>query len=268
MADSIRGDTASSQTLSIGSSQTSAIDFAGDTDWWKVSLQAGFSYQVWLEGLSAGVGTLVDPYLAIYNSSGTFQLSTNDISVLNWDSYTYLYPSSTGSYFLSAEAYGNKTAGTYRITIWQDELSSVATSAAVAVNSISAAGHLGWQGDISDWYAVTLTSGVQYQIDLIGSAGDGNLAGLTLTDPYLVLRNSAGVQLLANDDSGLGKNARIVFTPLTTGIYYLDAQEFGNDSFGTYQIIVNSAPIISTLTLNTPLTGSIGFAALIFSALP
>jgi hypothetical protein len=46
MADSIRGDTASTQTLSIGSSQTSAIDFAGDTDWWKVSLQAGFSYQV------------------------------------------------------------------------------------------------------------------------------------------------------------------------------------------------------------------------------
>ena len=73
MADSIPGNITSTQTLDIGASATSTIDFLGDTDWWKVSLVYGYSYQILLAGAQYNMGTLYDPYLAIYNSVGTFQ---------------------------------------------------------------------------------------------------------------------------------------------------------------------------------------------------
>jgi len=120
MADTILGNSTSTQALPIGESRTGAIDFAGDTDWRKVTLNAGFGFQAWLEGSTSGRGTLSDRYLVVYNSAGILQLSANDISLLNRDSYTYLLPSSAGNFFLSAEAYGNNTTETCRITIWQD----------------------------------------------------------------------------------------------------------------------------------------------------
>jgi len=71
MADTIPGNSTSTQALPIGESRTSAIDFNGDTDWWKVTLNAGFGYQAWLEGSTSGGGTLGDPYLGVYNSAST-----------------------------------------------------------------------------------------------------------------------------------------------------------------------------------------------------
>jgi len=68
MADTILGNANSTRVLPIGNTQTGTIDFAGDADWWKVTLNAGFGYQVWVEGLASGAGTLTDPYLGIYNS--------------------------------------------------------------------------------------------------------------------------------------------------------------------------------------------------------
>ena len=80
MADSIPGNTTTTQTLVVGTSASSAIDFFGDTDWWKVYLTYGYQYQVWVAGYSSGNGTLVDPYLAVYNGDGTFAFANNDAS--------------------------------------------------------------------------------------------------------------------------------------------------------------------------------------------
>ncbi|MEI7815979.1 MAG: S8 family serine peptidase [Desulfuromonadales bacterium] len=260
MADTIPGNTTSTQSLPIGTSASSAIEFIGDTDWWKVNLTYGFGYQIWVEGYGSGNGTLVDPYLGIYNSAGTFQYGVDDIvQYINRDSYTNTIPSASGTFFLSAQEYGGNAIGSYRITIWQDELASVASAATVAVNSVSAVGHIGWQGDISDWYRVILTAGVQYQFDLIGSSNDGLASGLTLVDPWLWLRDSSGVALTADDSDGLGGNSRIFYTPTTSGTYFLDAQESGVDAYGTYRIIVNSTPTSGAITLGTSQTGAVDF---------
>jgi subtilisin-like proprotein convertase family protein len=260
MPDNIPGNTSSAQSISIGASAASAIDFFGDTDWWKVNLTYGFGYQIWVEGSGSGNGTLADPYLGIYNSVGTFQYGADDIvPYINKDSYTNIIPTASGTFFLSAEEYGNNAIGSYRITIWQDELASVTSAATVAVNSVSALGHVGWQGDYSDWYGVTLTAGIQYQFDLIGSANDGLYTGLTLVDPWLWLRNSSGDILTADDDAGLGGNSRIFYTPTTSGTYFLDAQESGVDAYGTYRIIVNSNPTSGALTIGTSQTGTLDF---------
>ena len=258
MSDLIAGDTSTTYTLAIGaSSSLGAIEFLGDTDWWRVNLVLGYQYQVWIEGYSSSGGTLVDPYLAIYNSVGAIQSFNNNSSISTYDSYLTFIPPGTGTFYLSAEEYGNNATGTYKITIWQDQLASTSTAASLAVNAISVAEHLGWQGDISDWSSVSLTAGTQYQFDLIGSTGDGTLAGLTLADPYLVLRNSAGTVQVGNDDSGDGLNARIFYTPTTSGTYYLDAQESGNNASGIYRVIVNSTPISGALTLGTAQAGTV-----------
>jgi len=228
MADTIPGNTTSSQSLAIGASSSSAIDFLGDIDWWKVNLVYGYRYQVWIEGYYENKGTLHDPYLAVYTGSGVFSFSNDDAGSLSLYSYAYVTPSATGYLFLSAEESGNNALGTYTITIWQDELASTSSAATIAINSISDVGHIGWQDDISDWYGVNLTAGVQYEFDLIGSAGDGGLTGLTLVDPFLFLRSSNGTYITGNDDSELGLNSRVIYTPTTSGTYFLDAQEFGH----------------------------------------
>ncbi|MEI8142967.1 MAG: S8 family serine peptidase, partial [Chitinophagia bacterium] len=260
MADTIPGNTTSNQSLAINNSATSAIDFLGDTDWWKVNLTYGYGYQVWLEGYLQGQGTLYDPYLAVYSGSGAFSFANDDASFLSYYSYAYVTPTNSGFLFLSAEESGNNAVGTYTITIWQDELASTASLAPAVVDSVSNAGRIGWQSDISDWFKITLTAGVQYQFDLIGSAGDGSISNLTLADPYLWLRNSNGIALVSDNDSGIGLNSRIYYTPTSSGTYFLDVQESGVDAYGTYKLIVNSMPISGTLVLGTAQSGTINYA--------
>ncbi|MEY4592221.1 MAG: hypothetical protein RIR18_1116 [Pseudomonadota bacterium] len=259
MADSITGNTSSTTTLSVGSSASSIIDFNGDTDWFKVALKYGYQYQVWVEGWSNGNGTLVDPYLAVYNSVGVFQLGADDISLYNKDAAITTTPSSTGTFFLGVSEYGNNATGTYKVTLWQDQLASTATAATIANNS-GTTDRIGWQSDTSDWYSVYLTAGTNYQFDLLGSSGDGALSGLTLADPWLALRNGSGLALVVNDDSGLGNNSRIYYTPTTSGTYYLDAEESGANGYGIYRLVVNSTPVVSAITLGSSTSGVIGFS--------
>ena len=260
MPDLIPGNKTSTATLVVGTSTSSSIDTTGDTDWWRVQLFAGYRYQVWLEGYGSGNGTLNDPNLAIYNSDGVLLSSSDDIvPYTNRDSYVLVTPSYSGFYFFSAEEFGSNATGTYLITVWQDELASTSSAAIAAVNSISALGHVGWQSDFSDWYGVNLIAGVQYQFDLIGSSGDGENVGLTLDDPWLWLRKSDGISIVADDNSGLGNNSRIIYTPTVTGLYFLDAQESGVNALGTYRLIINSAPIAGAMTLGVAQSGSIEF---------
>jgi Ca2+-binding RTX toxin-like protein len=259
MADLIAGNTTTTYSLPTNSSATSSIDYLGDTDWWRVYLNSGYQYQVWVEGWYSGNGTLLDPYLAIYNAIGAQQLNNDNYSLLTFDSYLTAIPSSSGHFYLSAEEAGNNATGSYQITLWQDEIASTATAAAVAVNG-SVNGHIGWQDDVADWYAVNLTAGFTYQFDLVGSSADGASSGLTLVDPWLTLHSVAGTILIFDDDSGLGLNSRIFYTPSTSGTYYLDVEESGTNASGIYQLFVNSSPLSGTLTLGTSEYGGVDFA--------
>jgi Ca2+-binding RTX toxin-like protein len=256
MADTIAGNTSTLQTLQVGATASSAIDFFGDTDWWRVSLANGFQYQVWVEGVSAGLGTLGDPYLAVYNAFGNFLFSNDDADFFTSDAFSYIAPSSGGTFYLSAEEFGNNGVGSYSITLWRDELPSAGSAASIPVNG-SAEGIIGWRGDTSDWWGVSLVAGVTYQFDLIGADGDGALSGLSLADPWLALRGPQGASLVVDDDAGLGLNARIYFTPTASGTYFLDVQESGVDDFGSYRLLVNASPLSSAIVLNTASSGNI-----------
>ena len=82
-------------------------------------------------------------------------------------------------------------------------------------------GEIETAGD-QDWFAVQLEAGVEYRIDLEGSATGGG----TLADPWLRWLHDAdrvGIRGTRDFDGGEGLNARQVFTPGTSGIYYISA---------------------------------------------
>lgn len=133
---------------------------------------------------------------------------------------------------------------------------STATTVWLNAGGSVTAGTIDTTGD-SDWYAITLTAGVLYQFDLAGASGDGT--AYTLANPALVLRNSAGTSIASDDDTGLGANARIFYTPTTSGTYYLDAQSSGGSGTGTYAVIVNPSPVTGTIAPGGQTTGTLTY---------
>jgi serralysin len=73
-----------------------------------------------------------------------------------------------------------------------------------------------------------LVAGTEYQFDLFETDG--------FLDPTLGLRNSGGTLLAFNDDfSASDPNPQIIFTPTTTGTYFLDVGGFST-TVGTYEL--------------------------------
>jgi serralysin len=103
-----------------------------------------------------------------------------------------------------------------------------------------------------DFYRVTLSAGVTYEFGLYSYNGGPNAAGLT--DPYLELYASDGTSLLVSADGGAdtaynqinsGFDVLLVYTPTTSGTFYVNARAFSNspatetgDSVGDYQLFV------------------------------
>ena len=100
-----------------------------------------------------------------------------------------------------------------------------------------------------DYYRVNLTAGVTYTIQ---TSSDG-----TGTDAFLNLRDVSGVTILtSDDDSGDGVNSLLTFTATTTGVHYIDAGTYNNETTGTYNLFVAAA-----VPLGDSVGGSIATAA-------
>src|SRR4051794_31704614 len=110
-----------------------------------------------------------------------------------------------------------------------DYPASSATTGVVSIGG-SITGTIESTNDI-DWIKVTLTAGRLYQFDLEASAtGQG-----TLPNPFLDLFNSNGNEITYDFDSGIGNNARITYTPSTSGTFYL-ADSGASGDLGTYKL--------------------------------
>ena len=109
----IAGDLSTTSVLSVTASCQSKIDFAGDQDWFKVSLAKGYIYTF---AMDAAAGSPLDAYLRLLDATGK-ELAANDdlvgsnagMSVIaNVDVTCYVsaqgYQSSTGAYSLSMTA--------------------------------------------------------------------------------------------------------------------------------------------------------------------
>ena len=241
-ADSFTDFTAPFGAASVNGVSSGSLESVGDRDWFGITLTAGVAITIDLLGIDTTTGTLPDPYLYLYNGSGSL-LAQDDDSGTGFNSRLNFTPSSSGTYYIAAAAYDDSYMGTYRISVtgsipsddYRDSLTdATALFGQVNVNG-SSTGSLETRGD-RDWFRVQLTAGSTYTMAVTGLSGGGG----TLEDSYLRLRDSSGFLLTENDDILLGVNrdSRLSFTAASTGTYYLDVGAFDDDYTGTYRVSV------------------------------
>ena len=63
LIDDFRDDTDTTGTVEVGGSVTGEIEAQGDEDWFAVTLEAGKTYQIDMEGSETDGGTLENPFL-------------------------------------------------------------------------------------------------------------------------------------------------------------------------------------------------------------
>ena len=256
-ADDYAGNISTVGTLAVGSSQIGTIEAAGDTDWFRINLQAGYTYQFDMLGSDSGDGSLSDPFARIRDASGNSLAFDDDSgSGMNARVSGFVAPYS-GFFYLSSGSAVTADTGTFRLTATQtatpaqpatDDFSANSmTSGQISVTS-STRGQIENASD-ADWFRINLTAGTIYTFDARGMpSGDG-----TLADPFLQLLDAQGNILVQNDDGGDGANARIAnFTASTSGQYFLSVRSYDVGGTGTYtisgsQVAAPTAPVTGTL---------------------
>ena len=123
---------------------------------------------------------------------------------------------------------------TYTVTVTRDDFPADTTTTGKVDVGGSVTGNITSASD-RDWFRVDLKKDKRYQIDLEGA---GTNRG-TLTDPTLNAMRDASSNSISgtgNSDSGVGINARTIFTALADGAHYVVAA--GNGATGTYTLSV------------------------------
>ena len=240
MPDTVLGSIATTATLSTGGGVDVVIDTLGDHDWYRITLTAGTTYSF----RTSSDGTSADSFLNLRDSTGAVLTSDDDsgggtLSLINYTAAT------SGTYYIDAGNFNDESTSTYHLTAaatpaaGSDSVGNTTGTASTITVGGAVNGNINTNGD-HDWYAISLVAGQTYlfRVDVTGAAS-GDIADSTLT-----LRDSGGVQLAFNDDSG-GNYSAIRFTASTTGTYYLDAGGFGS-STGTFNMVaLNSAPLVN-----------------------
>ena len=115
--DTVPGDASTTVTLAIGGSLNGAVNTAGDRDWFAVDLVAGQRYSIALDGAAYGsYFALSDPYLRLRNAGGSL-VAQDDDGGPGLNSLLTFTASATGRYYLDVGAYGDSSAGGYRLAI-------------------------------------------------------------------------------------------------------------------------------------------------------
>ena len=241
--DDHKAHTGTDSTVAVGGTVPGEIDFAGDEDWFQVTLEALQHYRFDQRGSPSGHGRLGDPYfLGLYDSTGTFIRGTKDDQGGNvGDNSHILYdPTEAGTYYVAAGGYSD-SQGTYQlqlrnVTEPDDYPADTSTTGAVSVGSATK-GKMEVRFD-RDWIGVELESGKTYRLDL---RRHGSFDGAKLPDPYLYgIHDADGVALsgTADDNGGIGKNSRVLFIPGQDGTYYVEIGDAGEGQ-GKYQLKVD-----------------------------
>ena len=229
--------TSTTGTVAVNGSARGRFEHRYDIDWFKVALQASKTYLIQVKGSATNHGTAMDPMLdGLYNSSGSYRQGTADDSsgILRNARATFTTTSSgAGDFFVAVKNDDSNSSphGTYKVFVTDitdgypdDFTDDTSTTATVTVNG-SAEGEIEYPNDV-DWFKVTLTGGTKYRIEVVSHESHGPLGGHHLHNPDLRgIYNSSGDYRnnTRDENSGFYLNARVDFTPSSTGVYYIAA---------------------------------------------
>ncbi|MBK6998775.1 MAG: PPC domain-containing protein [Rhodoferax sp.] len=247
----------------MGASVVGNIDIVGDQDWFKVNLKAGASYNFSLARMHDG---LTDPYLALYDATGTLVTDNNDSGV-SQDSQILYSANLSGTYYLSAQGNGAGT-GAY-------VLSAANATSPTVVPSYTVPGtlgndffllsggnrHLGGGGN--DTYIIsshTLSGTVTAKIiDTEGSNVIQLTDGLTIASSsfysnatQLTLSNGAKVQILGAAAFSYGVGANVLVGDMASSLTYAQFASMLGASVPT----TGSTPVSGALNYQVPTSTS------------
>jgi Ca2+-binding RTX toxin-like protein len=167
----IPGDTSSTATLEAISptpstfvgSLSGRLEFGGDHDWIRVTLNAGIPYQFFLSFLEAGTSASGDSVLRLRDGAGNEITVNDDAAAGDANSFIQFTPIVGGIYFLDVGAAGDSDVGDYSL---------FAMTGSVAPTFLTA-------GD--DSY-----TGEQLEVTIVGQHGDDTLSVDPLNDRHLL----------------------------------------------------------------------------------
>ena len=243
-------------TVEVGGSATGEIQYQSDSDLFAVELEAGKTYQIDVGGAISGGGTLPFGRLyRVYDTDGYWLQGVSDpitIQGFAWgphpvehyeDEQVFFTPDEDGTYYLAVGDPSRGATGTYtvRVTEIEDDFpQTVDTTGTVEVGG-TATGEMQYETD-RDWFAVELTAGETYKVELLGGRGKGG----TLQDPYIRgIHDGDGRSIYGTTDyaSGPHSNSEVLFTPDEDGTYYIAAGSFMSgdreEDVGTYTLQVS-----------------------------
>ena len=243
----VAADDSTTATMAVGDTYVGDLEVVGDRDWIAVTLTAGDDYRVTMRGAFSGIGSLSNPLVNIYDSSGTL-IATNDdlIAAQLTESLLDFTATYSGTYYIEAAASGDASAGTYQVELTTiipettDAPFNTGTPYTIAAGD-TFAGNIETVGD-RDIISLTVEAGHTY---LIYMGGQGSSSG-TLLPPSLILYDSAGTFIESNNWSGDYYDSYLVFTAPTTGNVLIGANGYNNAYAGTYELTVEEIPVETT----------------------
>ena len=119
LSDDFTATTATQGRVSVGGSATGEIELSDDVDWFAVTLEAGQSYRIDLEGAWTSAGTVVDPYLrGVHDAAGTLIAgTTNNNGGTRRNSRLTFAAESSATYYVAAGAAPPSQTGTYTLSV-------------------------------------------------------------------------------------------------------------------------------------------------------
>ena len=270
--DDFPGTVDTTGTVEVGGSATGELQYESDRDWFAVELEAGKTYQIDIGGAISGGGTLWQGHLhGVYDADGYRLRSVYDaISVggivggtnpgEHWeDAQVFFTPDEDGTYYVVVGDRSGAT-GTYtvRVTEIEDDFpATVHTTGTVEVGG-SATGEAQYEAD-HDWFAVELSAGETYKVQLMGSGYGGGNGTLQSTQIHGI--HDANGRLISNTtDAGSGPYfiRQVLFTPDQDGTYYVAAgsvlRGIRDEEVGTYTLVVS----VDDFRGDTGTTGTVG----------
>ena len=222
--------------LTLGDTMSGTIGIPGDHDMFSASMEAGKVYQITASGIGAHAGTLVDPYIRVFDAQGHLLDFDNDSGVGS-DAQMYFAPSVTGTYYFEASSNNDRGMGSYQIsavlrnTPADDVPNDMSTQVTLSPGD-SFAGTLLTHND-QDWFGINLLANKDYVFRVRAEdSGNGSLH-----DPVLEIHAADGSLIRTIDNTLISSEPAALFTPIANGTYYLVVKAAnGMTDTGTYTL--------------------------------
>ena len=156
----IPGDTTTTSTLTVGSTVNGTLETLGDHDWYRITLTAGQSISVTLNGIS-----FQDTYLYIRDASGNLLFSNDDISDGNLGSQVAFSATYSGTYYIDVAAWNDQATGDYSVSVQPYTPPPTATNDQIADQLVN-----GYWGGSSHHFAVTQGGTITVNISTLNAS--------------------------------------------------------------------------------------------------